>query len=42
MVSSVPYNNAFENGRSQAWLRTLAHVVQRKRWASVFITEGRP
>jgi hypothetical protein len=27
---AVPPNNAFENGRSQAWLRTLAHGVQRE------------
>jgi len=24
-------NHALENGRSQAWLRTLAHAVQRER-----------
>jgi len=27
----VPPNHAFENGRSRAWLRTLAHAVQRER-----------
>jgi len=32
VVSSVPYNNAFEDGRSQAWLRTLALAVQRERY----------
>jgi hypothetical protein len=25
---AVPPNNAFENGRSQAWLRTLARAMQ--------------
>ncbi len=28
---NVRPNHAFENGRSQAWLRTLAHAVQRER-----------
>jgi len=27
----LPSNRAFENGRSQAWLRTLALAVQRER-----------
>ena len=31
LFAAVPPNNAFENGRSQAWLRTLAHAVQRGR-----------
>jgi hypothetical protein len=30
-MSEVLHNSAFENGRSQAWLRTLAHNVQRGR-----------
>jgi len=30
----MPSNNAFENGRSQASLRSLARAVQRERWAS--------
>ena len=34
MVEVMPSNNAFENGRSQASLRSLARAVQRERWAS--------
>ncbi len=32
--ATLTANNAFENGRSQAWLRTLAHAVQRGRYAA--------
>jgi len=31
MVEVMPSNNAFENGRSQASLRSLARAVQRER-----------